>query len=418
MRQVLSKKPRSIDSVVLDHGLCKDLIEDARKFLESGKWYSDLGIPYRRGYLLYGPPGCGKTSFCQVLAGALRLDVCILSLSNKGMDDNGLAGLMRDAPRHSVVILEDVDAVFANRELQRSAGDAAGITFSGLLNAIDGVASQEGRLFMMTTNHIERLDPALIRPGRCDVRVLVSNASRDQMAGMFLRFFPGREEDARRFAGRLPPGELSMAQIQGHLVEHKGSPAAAVEATLSLLHSARPTIDPPVSVWQHLRRLGLEQYAALFERHGYAVKEDLQGLKADRAAGWSVELRTNLVRRAPAQPARCLTRGQRGLTERRPGSAAPASPRCARAPLRGRGAEGAARRGSPAGAEQSRRRGAEAWELGCVWGGNVQGEDRLRLGALPAPAGREPAAGEAAGRDKQGGAAAAASCTDTGGGGP
>ena len=54
---MLSKKPRTVDSVVLDHGLTKDLIEDARKFLDSGKWYSDLGIPYRRGYLLYGPPG-------------------------------------------------------------------------------------------------------------------------------------------------------------------------------------------------------------------------------------------------------------------------------------------------------------------------------------------------------------------------
>ena len=298
--QVLSKKPRTIDTVVLDHCLCKDLIEDARKFLESAKWYSDLGIPYRRGYLLHGPPGCGKTSFCQVLAGALRLDVCMLSLSNKGMDDNGLAGLLRDAPRHSVVILEDVDAVFTNRELQKSAGGGTGITFLGLLNAINGVASQEGRLFMMTTNHIERLDPALIRPGRCDVKVLVCNASREQMAAMFLRFFPGREADARRFAGRLPPGELSMAQIQGHLVEHKDSPEAAVEATLSLLHSARPKIDPPVSVWQHLRRVGLEQYAGLFECQGYATKDDLQSLAMFRVASWSIEIRTDVV--GPFQP--------------------------------------------------------------------------------------------------------------------
>lgn len=211
------------------------------------------------------------------------------------MDDNGLAGLLRDAPRHSVVILEDVDAVFANRELQKSAGGETRITFSGLLNAIDGVASQEGRLFMMTTNHIERLDPALIRPGRCDVKVFICNASREQMAAMFLRFFPGREDDARRFASRLPPGELSMAQIQGHLVEHKDSPEAAVEATLSLLHSARPKIDPPVSVWQHLRRLGLEQYAALFECQGYATRDDLQGLTMQKVANWSVEIKTDVV---------------------------------------------------------------------------------------------------------------------------
>jgi hypothetical protein len=297
--QVLSKKPRSLASVVLDNTLSQDMIKDARKFLESGQWYENLGIPYRRGYLLYGPPGCGKTSFCQVLAGALRLDICMLSLSNRGMDDNNLASLLREAPARSMVMLEDVDAVFTNRELQKSAGDAAGITFSGLLNAIDGVASQEGRIFIMTTNHIEKLDPALIRPGRCDVKVMVCNASRDQLAAMFLRFFPGRDDDARRFAGRLPAGELSMAQIQGHLVEHKDSPEAAIEATLQLLQSARPKIEPAVSVWHHLRRLGLERYAPLFERHGYPFKDDLKGLAIDKVANWSIELKTDLVRRSP-----------------------------------------------------------------------------------------------------------------------
>ena len=293
---MLCKRPRPVETVVLDHDLSKDLVEDARKFLASSKWYTDLGIPYRRGYLLYGPPGCGKTSFCQVLAGALRLDVCILSLSNKGMDDNGLTALLRDAPRRSIVILEDVDAVFANRELQKSAGDASGITFSGLLNAIDGVASQEGRLFMMTTNHIEKLDPALIRPGRCDVKVMICNASRDQMAAMFLRFFPGRDADARRFAGRLPPGELSMALIQGHLVEHKASAEEAIQSTMRLLQTAKPSIQPAMPVWAHLRRLGLERFAGLFEHHGYPLKGDLTGLLPQKVFSWSVELKTNLVR--------------------------------------------------------------------------------------------------------------------------
>ena len=59
-------------------------------------------------------------------------------------------------------MLEDVDAIFVERKAQSEKG---GVTFSGLLNAIDGVASQEGRIFIMTTNHIEKLDPALIRPG-------------------------------------------------------------------------------------------------------------------------------------------------------------------------------------------------------------------------------------------------------------
>jgi chaperone BCS1 len=64
------------------------------------------------------------------------------------------------------------------------------VTFSGLLNALDGVRSQEGRILMMTTNHREKLDPALLRPGRADVHVELNYASVKQMKGLFKKFFP------------------------------------------------------------------------------------------------------------------------------------------------------------------------------------------------------------------------------------
>jgi chaperone BCS1 len=59
-----------------------------------------------------------------------------------------------------------------------SDGNSGGITFSGLLNALDGVAAQEGKVLVMTTNHVERLDPALVRPGRIDIRCYFGLASR------------------------------------------------------------------------------------------------------------------------------------------------------------------------------------------------------------------------------------------------
>jgi chaperone BCS1 len=89
-----------------------------------------------------------------------------------------LATNLREAPMNAIILLEDVDAVFSERSAGKSAG---GVSFSGLLNALDGVASQEGRLFFMSTNHIEKLDPALIRPGRCDVKVELNRASKKQM---------------------------------------------------------------------------------------------------------------------------------------------------------------------------------------------------------------------------------------------
>ena len=253
----LNKKPRPPDSVVLDKTISCDIIEDARKFLDSSAWYSNVGIPHRRGYLFHGPPGCGKTSFCQVLAGALELDIYMLSLSGRYMTDVSLSRLLSNVPCRALVLLEDVDVVFASRS-KKNLDDGvyddtfpSNVTFSGLLNAIDGVASEDGRIFVMTTNHIEKLDPALIRPGRCDVKVMFCNASYEQIITMFLRFFPGsssgccchccgndnnnnkKDSAARRFADALPVGKLSLAQIQCHLVKHRHSAIDAIETAAS-----------------------------------------------------------------------------------------------------------------------------------------------------------------------------------------
>jgi hypothetical protein len=234
---VQSKKPRSFDSVILDKSLAQRVVDDAQMFMGSKQWYDDMGIPYRRGYLLHGPPGCGKTSFCLALAGVLQLDVCLLSLSEKSLSDSDLLFLFRNAPLRSIILLEDVDAVFICRE---NKDDDSRITFSGLLNAIDGVASQEGRMVLMTSNHLDLLDPALIRPGRIDIQIMVSCASAEQLEAMFLRFFPGYSDEARRFATSLPSGVLSLAQVQEHLVKYRLSVNDAVAEAASELLVAEP----------------------------------------------------------------------------------------------------------------------------------------------------------------------------------
>jgi chaperone BCS1 len=196
---VLVKEKRSPDSVVLDNDVSSNLLGDARHFLSSHAWYTERGIPYRRGYLLHGPPGSGKTSFVQVLAGELSLDICMLSLSNESLTDESLASNLRDAPANSIILLEDVDAVFVASRGQggdgggggsggdRKRSSSNGVSFSGLLNAIDGVASQEGRMFFMTTNYPDRLDAALVRPGRCDVKVELNYASQHQVREVRVR---------------------------------------------------------------------------------------------------------------------------------------------------------------------------------------------------------------------------------------
>ena len=160
-------------------------------------WYIKNGIPYRRGYLLHGPPGTGKTSFICAVAGHLKLNLCYLNLSSGRLDDDGLNRALNDAPGGSIILLEDIDAIFVQRHKVSQEREGRHVTFSGLLNALDGVRSQEGQIVFMTTNHIENLDPALLRPGRADYHALLNNASHMQMKIMFKRIFPNNpQEDA------------------------------------------------------------------------------------------------------------------------------------------------------------------------------------------------------------------------------
>ncbi|TQS31380.1 hypothetical protein Golomagni_08340, partial [Golovinomyces magnicellulatus] len=163
------RKKRPLGSVILDDGVKDAIVDDVQDFMSRQQWYVDRGIPYRRGYLLFGPPGSGKSSFIQALAGELDFGVSMINLSEMGMTDDKLAYLLTKLPKRTLLLLEDADAAFVNRRQRDADGySGASVTFSGLLNALDGIAAGEERIAFLTTNHIDRLDPALIRPGRVD----------------------------------------------------------------------------------------------------------------------------------------------------------------------------------------------------------------------------------------------------------
>ncbi|KAJ7709695.1 BCS1 N terminal-domain-containing protein [Mycena rosella] len=241
------RRKRPLQSVVLEPGMGEKIEEDIKAFLARRQWYADRGIPYRRGYLLHGPPGSGKTSFIQALAGSLSYDICLLNLSERGLADDKLNHLLSNAPERSFVLIEDVDAAF-NKRVQTSAdGYQSSVTFSGFLNALDGVASGEERIVFMTTNHVDQLDPALIRPGRVDFSALVDNASPLQARTLFHRFYSGGTYDdigvseldvlaqnlQEIVEERMKSGErVSMAALQGHFIRNQ--PKEAVARSLDL----------------------------------------------------------------------------------------------------------------------------------------------------------------------------------------
>jgi chaperone BCS1 len=226
----MKRLPRPSESVVLRSGLMEALLSDVRRFLLRRDWYIERGIPYRSGYLLYGPPGTGKSSAVLAIASAMKMDIAILSLANSTLDDDDLCQLLSVCPVNSIVLIEDIDCVFVERRATDEKHNK--LTFSGLLNAIDGVAAGEGRILFATTNHLERLDPALIRPGRIDRKELVGYADREQLRRLFVRFYGNDDPSmSEYFAERLPDGAIPMSAVQTFLTHHASS---ADEALMDL----------------------------------------------------------------------------------------------------------------------------------------------------------------------------------------
>lgn len=258
-QNIATKVVRPVESVVLPRSLKDSILDDIDRFASdaSAQWYHHHGIPYKRSYLFHGPPGVGKSSFIRVLAGHLRRHLCILPLAGPKMTDESLQICLQKAPENSLLVLEDIDALFAKDRSSQS--DKCPLTFSGLLNALDGIANRDGQIFMITTNHIDRLDSALIRPGRVDVRVsFPAHVTSEQVRGIFLHFYPGEMESANRFTAEIArrfgvkeeeeseipskgkgktegdkeeeEGKLSMAALQQHFIDCRTlSAAQAVE---------------------------------------------------------------------------------------------------------------------------------------------------------------------------------------------
>ncbi len=210
-----AKQPRSLDSIILPDGQIERMIRDAAWFFQAADWYAERGIPYRRGFLFSGPPGTGKSSVVLALASHLGKPVYALNLASI-TQDSMMMEAFAEVPVNAILLVEDIDAMRIAKSRTLGNDDAKGLaltTLSGLLNAIDGVAAPEGRLLVMTTNHPEHLDPALIRPGRIDVHERFEPLGPAEARRMFLRFYPDRMDEADRFAA-LVDTPVSPAELQ------------------------------------------------------------------------------------------------------------------------------------------------------------------------------------------------------------
>jgi len=208
-----------------------------------------------------------------------------MSLQDPTLSEEDLATLFDKLPEKCLVLLEDIDSagLIARQKPKASAENDSeppkpapprqhgegNISLSGLLNVIDGVSSHEGRVLIMTTNHIEKLDNALLRPGRIDVRVQFGLATQAHAESLFMQIFSNAEQTlssndeavdsktqqyesrsvemaslrrkAKAFAKKIPEKKLSPAEIQGFLINHKKSPDDVVASIEEWVESTSGT---------------------------------------------------------------------------------------------------------------------------------------------------------------------------------
>jgi len=237
---VASRSKRSLDTIYLPHKLKSDILDDITHFLlpKTKERYAKLGINYKRVYLFEGVPGAGKTSFIVALASHFNYDVAIVSFGPK-FKDTDLIHLLRDIKdtsenkRKKFLILEDMDCIFKERKSNDEARNM--ISFSGLLNILDGLATPENLICFMTTNYKNHLDNALIRPGRIDYIMHFDYAVKEQICNVFTVYMDLNSENTGDFTEQFYNVvkdlhiKISVSLLQQYLLKYLDNPKMAID---------------------------------------------------------------------------------------------------------------------------------------------------------------------------------------------
>ncbi|XP_058763624.1 AAA-ATPase At5g57480-like [Vicia villosa] len=275
------KHPSTFDTLAMDPVKKKEIMEDLQDFAKGQGFYEKTGRAWKRGYLLYGPPGTGKSSMIAAMANFLGYDIYDLELTQVH-NNSELRKLLMKTSSKSIIVIEDIDCSInlTNRKNKKNnvsglglgcgsvssrsyyefgvgemmiggAGAGAGeengngnsITLSGLLNFTDGLWSCCGseRIFVFTTNHIEKLDPALLRSGRMDMHIFMSYCS-IQALKILLRNYLGCEEGVdldesilKELEEVIEMARMTPADISEVLIKNRRKKEKAVDELLEIL---------------------------------------------------------------------------------------------------------------------------------------------------------------------------------------
>lgn len=221
---------RPLESVVIAPTTLKKLLKAVDDFYSMRDWYVQRGVPHKICILLHGVPGTGKTSLIKALAGHYGVNIYKMNINQ--LSDDSLEYALSQVPKGNLILLEDVDSsVAVQKRVDQYANEPVApdvevrprdkpsgfepLSLTGVLNAFDGVIPLDNTLLVFTTNHLERLDPAVIRPGRVDV-MLELGEMQDAEIKRYVDYVYG-EQDLSAYTF----GPVAGCYLYGLLIEHK-----------------------------------------------------------------------------------------------------------------------------------------------------------------------------------------------------
>ncbi|ESQ42654.1 hypothetical protein EUTSA_v10013277mg [Eutrema salsugineum] len=264
------KHPSTFETLAMDPIKKQQIMDDLKDFAEGQLFYQKTGRAWKRGYLLYGPPGTGKSSMIAAMANYLGYDIYDLELTEVHSNSE-LRKLLMKTSSKSIIVIEDIDCSInltnrkksggasSNEAAKRScydpetrngsgSGEESGngntITLSGLLNFTDGLWSCCGseRIFVFTTNHIEKLDPALLRSGRMDMHIYMSYCNFPSLKILLKNYLGYGEEDInddvlREMERVVEKAEMTPADVSEALIKNRRDKEKAIVELLEDLKS-------------------------------------------------------------------------------------------------------------------------------------------------------------------------------------